>query len=58
MKKQNTVPLILFLIGMAITILGALFKLMHWPGATIILATGLLIEVTAIIMLIISIAKR
>ena len=56
--KKYTIPLILFLLGMTITIIGALFKLMHWPGATILLATGLLAEAAALIVLIISISKR
>lgn len=37
MKKQYSVPLVLFLLGMAITIIDSLFKLMHWPGANIML---------------------
>ena len=41
MKKQYTVPLVLFLLGMAITIIGSLFKIMHWPGANIMLVLGL-----------------
>ena len=56
--KKYRIPLILFLLGMTITIIGALFKLMHWPGATILLATGLLAEAAALIVLIISISKR
>ena len=58
MKKQYVLPILFFIIGISLTIIGALFKIMHWPGATIILATGLLAEATALILLIISIAKR
>lgn len=58
MKKQHALPILFFTLGTAITIIGALFKIMHWPGATILLATGLLAEATALIILIISIAKR
>ena len=58
MKKQYALPILFFTLGIAITIIGALFKIMHWPGATILLVTGLLSEATAIIVLIISIAKR
>ena len=58
MKKQYVLPILFFTLGIAITIIGALFKLMHWPDATILLATGLLAEATALIVLIISIAKR
>jgi hypothetical protein len=58
MKKQYALPILFFTLGIAITIIGALFKIMHWPCATILLATGLLAEATALIVLIISIAKR
>ena len=58
MKKQYTIPLSLFLLGMAITIIGALFKLMHWPGANIMLTIGMLAEATALISLIVIVFKR
>lgn len=58
MKKQYTIPLVLFLLGMVITIVGALFKLMHWPGANIMLTIGMLAEVTALISLIVIVFKR
>lgn len=58
MKKQYTVPFVLFLLGMAITIIGALFKLMHWPGANVMLTIGMLTEVSAIITLIVVLLKN
>ena len=58
MKKQYTIPLVLFLLGMVITIVGALFKLMHWPGANIMLTIGMLDESTALISLIVIVFKR
>ena len=58
MKNQYKLPLILFLIGMILTIIGSLFKLMHWPGATIMLIVGMLTEVAAIITLILVISKK
>ena len=58
MKKQYALPILFFTLGIAITIIGALFKIMHWPGATTLLAAGLLAEATALIVLIITIAKR
>jgi len=36
--------------GAAVVILGALFKIMHWPGASVMLVTGLLVEVAIFIM--------
>ena len=58
MKKQYTVPLVLFLLGMAITIIGSLFKIMHWPGANIMLTVGMLTEAIAIITLIVILLKN
>ena len=58
MKKQYIVPLVLFLLGMAITIIGSLFKLMHWPGAGIMLTVGMLTEAIAIITLIVVLLKN
>lgn len=58
MKNQYKLPLILFLIGMILTIIGSLFKLMHWPGATIMLTVGMITEVAAIITLIVLLIKN
>ena len=58
MKKKYTVPLVLFLLGMAITIIGALFKLMHWPGANFMLIIGMIAEAIAILTLIVTILKK
>ena len=58
MKKQYTIPLSLFLLGMAITIIGALFKIMHWPGAEITLTIEMLTEAIAIITLIVVLLKN
>jgi hypothetical protein len=58
MKKQYAIPLVLFFLGMAITIIGALFKIMHWPGASIILTLGMLNEAAAIIVLITILLKN
>jgi len=58
MKKQYIVPLVLFLLGMVITIIGALFKLMHLPGANFMLMIGMLSEAIAIITLIVVLLKK
>jgi hypothetical protein len=58
MKKKYLLPLIVFLIGMILTIIGALFKIMHWPGASIMLIIGMLSEATALIILIVTILKK
>ncbi|UGS22514.1 GldL-related protein [Flavobacterium channae] len=58
MKKQFKIPLVLFLFGMAITTIGALFKIMHWPGASLLLIVGMLTEAAAILALIVTILKK
>ncbi len=57
MQKKYLLPLIVFLIGMILTIIGSLFKIMHWPGASIMLIIGMLSEAAALIILIITILK-
>jgi hypothetical protein len=58
MISKYKIPLVLFLLGMVITIIGALFKIMHWPGASIMLVVGMLTEAFSIIALIIMILKN
>jgi len=58
MKKEYGMPLVLLITGMVITIIGALFKLMHWPSANIMLTIGMLTEAAALIFLIINIIKN
>ena len=50
--------LIIFILGCVITIVGAVFKLMHWPGASLLLISGMLCEALAGIMLIVKIYKN
>jgi hypothetical protein len=33
--------LVIFIMAMAVTLVGALFKLMHWPGASLMLMAGM-----------------
>jgi uncharacterized membrane protein len=49
--------LIAFVLGCIITIIGALFKILHWPGASFIMTIGMLCEALAGLMLIIKIFK-
>jgi hypothetical protein len=58
MQKKYLPSLIVFLIGMILTIIGSLFKIMHWPGASIMLIIGMLSEATALIILIVTILKK
>lgn len=50
---KNWLIIVIFLFGLAITIVGAMFKLMHWPGASIMLIGGMGIKAVAVLMLII-----
>ena len=58
MNSQYKIPFIFFLLGMLFTILGALFKIMHWPFASWILIVGMLTEAVAIIALIAIVLKK
>jgi hypothetical protein len=58
MNKIYLIPVIIFLIGMILTIIGALFKIMHWTGANALLSIGMLSEVVAIVILIITVIKK
>ena len=58
MIKTYRVPFVLILLGMVVTIIGSLFKIMHWPGANFMLIIGMLIEALAIIVLIIVLLKN
>lgn len=58
MLQKFKIPLILYLLGMAITILGALFKIMHWQFAGGLLIIGMLTEVLAIFSLIFILFKQ
>lgn len=48
----------MLLLGIASTILGALFKIMHWQFATSLLIFGMSIEVIGIFYLILKIIKK
>lgn len=42
----NFKKLLLIIIGCSFVVaIGALFKIMHWPGATLIISFGLVLEV-------------
>lgn len=57
MTKHYKIPLVVFLLGMAITIIGALFKIMHLPFASGLLIAGMTLEVIAIFFLIATLLK-
>ncbi|WP_408075636.1 GldL-related protein [Flavobacterium rhizophilum] len=45
--------IVLFLLGSIIMIVGALFKLMHWPNSQLMLISASILQVIAVIILII-----
>ena len=47
-----------FILVRKITIIGSLFKIMHWPGANVALVNGMLTEVSAIITLIVIVINK
>ena len=58
MNKKYKLPLVLFLISMVLTIVGALFKIQHWPGASFMLVIGILSQALAIVLLILALLKN
>ena len=58
MNELYKIPFVLFLVGMVITILGALFKIMHWQFASALLILGMALEIIGIILLIRIIVKK
>ena len=57
MKPYKT-PILLFLLGIFITLVGAALKIMHVDGANLVLILGMLTEALAIISLIWVILKK
>ena len=55
--KQFVIPLIFFLLGIALTIIGALFKIQHWPYGSQVLTAGSIFELLGIIITIIILFK-
>ncbi len=46
--KRYIPAIIILLIGFIFTIIGALFKIQHWPYGSLILTIGMLLKVVAI----------
>lgn len=58
MNKIYLPSVTIFLIGIIVTIIGATFKIMHWPGASMMLLVGMMSEVIALVILIITLIKN
>lgn len=55
---KSSVIIILFVFGVVVTILGAFFKLMHWPGNSFMLGFGMLVQAIALILLIVKVLTK
>jgi len=56
--RQFILPLIIFILGVIFTIVGALFKVLHWPYAPELLILGTVVEVVGLIVLIFILIKH
>ena len=54
MKTKHA--LIIFALGFIFSLIGALFKLMHWPSANIILLTSTILQVSGTLIFIYKLA--
>lgn len=51
MKFQDfKIPLLFLIAGSAVVIIGAMFKIMHWPYANILIMLGGILEVIAAVL--------
>nr|WP_321245581.1 hypothetical protein [uncultured Psychroserpens sp.] len=58
MNLRQLIPAaIILLLGIGATILGALFKIQHWPYGAMILTFGTFLEMIAILIAIIALIK-
>lgn len=55
--KRLILGIIIFLIGLMATIVGALFKIQHWPYGDTILVLGNLFEVLGLALVILALGK-
>jgi gliding motility-associated protein GldL len=49
-KKWKNIMKYVYGLGAAVVIVGALFKIMHWPGSSVLLTVGLLVEAMIFIL--------
>jgi ABC-type enterobactin transport system permease subunit len=55
---KNKQLLIIFLIGAVLTILGAIFKIMHLPPASLIIILGMTFEAAAGILVVFKLSRK
>jgi len=56
--RKYLLPIVTILFGLMLTILGALFKIMHWSYASILLTFGMFLEALGILILIIKLIQH
>jgi ABC-type enterobactin transport system permease subunit len=55
---RNKQILILFLIGTVLTIAGAIFKILHWPGASLTIIIGMTFEAAAGLLVVYKLSRK
>lgn len=58
MRNLLISAIILMILGMMLTLLGALFKLESWEGATMLLSAGTIAWLVAMLLLIVYLVKK
>ena len=56
MKIKHTI--IIFIIGLILRIIGALFKIMYWPFANVLLMISIFLQVIGVILLLYKLSKH
>ena len=49
--------IVLLLVGFAVSIIGALFKVQHWPYSTMVLVASSLMQAIAVILLAVKVSR-
>lgn len=50
--------IILLAIGIILLLFGSLFKVQHWPGASLLLTTGICLKVAGVLIIVIKMLKN
>lgn len=56
--KPFILPIVVFFFGIAANIIGAIFKIQHWPYSDVLLTIGLFAEVLSILLFISILARQ
>lgn len=58
MENKYKITFVLLIIGAVITVIGTLFRIMHWPFGSVLLTVGVLIEMISLLSLIVVLLKK